>query len=260
MLIAEDNATNQMIARIALERAGYLCTIVDDGEKALAELSSNRFDVALIDMHMPQMDGLELARLYNFAAFDAPRRTPIVMLTADNRPDVVADADLAGIARFIVKPVKPSVLLRIVHDLLEPTPPGMTPIVRRQSTVTPISSREAETPEIDSVILGELLSLMQRDEARRFFGEFREDAQGYIATVRCAATPEQPFEKLRNEMHALCGAARTVGAMRLAALARRLEYSKEAEVRLTGNALAAELELALDAALTLIEQRLNAAA
>lgn len=257
VLIAEDNATNQMIARIALERAGYRCTIVDDGEKALGELSSGRYDVALIDMHMPQMDGLELARLYNFASFDAPARTPIIMLTADSRPEAVADADLAGIARFLVKPIKPSALLRVVQNVLDDTVviPDTMP-----ASVVAMGTREVEPPDLDPAVFGELQAYMDPSEARQFFAEFRHDARAYIATVRRVSEPDAPHKKLRDDMHALCGAARTIGALRLAAIARRIEYSSEAELRESSDTCAEQLEVALNTAMRLVEQRLTAAA
>ncbi len=262
VLIAEDNATNQMIARIALERAGYACTIVDDGEKALDELSTHKYDVALIDMHMPLMDGLEVARLYNFASFDERARTPIIMVTADNRPDVVADADFAGISRFVVKPIKPSMLLRVVHDLLQDSdaPPAAFPNHSDDAEVKLNVPDEQPEPLLDSVILGELMSYMDAAEAKQFFDEFREDALGYINTLRLVGSQDAAFSKVRDDMHALCGAARTIGAVKLAAIARRIEYSREEDVRSRHGTLVAELNEALAAVLDLIEQRLSAAA
>jgi two-component system sensor histidine kinase RpfC len=262
VLVAEDNSTNQMIARIALERAGYDCTIVDDGEKALDELSTQRYDIALIDMHMPVMDGLEVARLYNFASFDEAARTPIIMVTADNRPDVVADADFAGISRFVVKPIKPSMLLRVVHDLLQdsnatPTSESTSPDCAEVRVIVP---EEQSEPLLDLVILGELLSYMDTAEAKQFFDEFRQDAHAYINTLRLIGQHDSAFSKVRDDMHALCGAARTIGAVELAAIARRVEYSKEEEVRSRPGALVVELDDALAVVLDLIEQRLGAAA
>ncbi len=260
VLIAEDNGTNQMIARIALERAGYRCTIVEDGNKTLEELSSGLYDLALIDMHMPHMDGLEVARLYNFAVGAQTKRTPIVMLTADNRPDVVADAELAGILRFLVKPIKPSALLRVVHDLLEAraTPTGALHVTSiAPAPLASVATAAPETTEVDPLILAELLSYMNTSEARQLFGEFLEDAHQAIASVHRAGEAEIPFSIIRDAMHALCGAARTVGAVKLAAMARRIEYAKEAEVRAQPGVYVAGLEAALAAASAHIEERLG---
>lgn len=258
VLIAEDNATNQMIARIALERAGYECVIVDDGEKALDELTSRHFDAALIDMHMPLMDGMEVARLYNFAAYDARAKTPIIMVTADNRPDVVADADLAGIARFVVKPIKPSILLRTLHELIE----GRSPEPRAASPDEPRPSNTMEsfTELLDPAILSELLSYMDIPEAREFFKEFGDDARGYIACLRRHAKGDVAFEKVRDDMHALSGAARTIGAVKLASMARRIEYGSETELGGRASEVAVALEDVLEEVLADIERELGGGA
>jgi CheY-like chemotaxis protein len=212
-------------------------------------------------MHMPRVDGLELARLYNFASFEATRRTPLVMLTADSRPEAVADADLAGISRFLVKPVKPSALLRIVHDVLEDVDCASVDAAPvSTNAIVEMMSREPEPPDLEPVIFGELLGFMEPGEARQFFGEFREDALAYINTLRRYGTAQVDFSKVRDDMHALCGAARTVGAMRLAALARRIEYGQQTEVREQTATFISELETATSSALRLIEQRLSAAA
>jgi two-component system sensor histidine kinase RpfC len=258
VLIAEDNATNQMIARIALERAGYECIIVADGEKALDQLTSRRFDAALIDMHMPLMDGMEVARLYNFAAYEQEAKTPIIMVTADNRPDVVADADLAGIARFVVKPIKPSILLRTLHELIDgrAPEPRAAPLDEAHASET----MESVTEPLDPAIFGELLSYMDGPEARQFFMEFGDDARGYIASLRRHADGEVDFAKVRDDMHALSGAARTIGAAKLAAIARRTEYGRESDLGGRALEVAAEIEGLLEEVLAWIDRELCGAA
>jgi len=259
VLIAEDNSTNQTITRIALERAGYHCTIVEDGIKALEELSSGAYDVALVDMHMPRMDGIEVARLYNFANFEALIRTPIVMLTADNRPESVADADLAGIARFVVKPIKPSSLLRVIHDVLVDREAGES-LEGEMPAVVSMSLREAEPPDLDLAVFGELMSVIELGEARRLFAEFREDTLGYIGTLRRFGVARVGVAKVRNDMHALSGAACIIGASRLAAVAHRVEYGQEADLRNRTPMWIGELEDAARAAMRRIGQQLNVAA
>ena len=252
VLIAEDNATNQLIAKLTLERVGYRCHIVGDGERALDELRSGAYDLALLDMHMPAMDGMEVARLYNFAAADDSRRTPIIMVTADNRPDLVADADFAGITRFATKPLKPSVLIQAVQDILA---------ARRAAPVLPRTERSTEAQEIlDERMFSELLEFMDLPEARDFFSEFETDARGYIETVRLAANGGVGSEKIRQQMHTLCGAARSVGARELADLARRVEHADVTLGSFKPAALAAQLDATLASAVASINAHLEAAA
>jgi len=253
ILIAEDNSTNQIIARMTLERAGYRCHVVGDGERALDELQTGAYDLALIDMHMPILDGLDVARLYNFVAGPEPLRTPIVMVTADNRPDLVADADLVGITRFAIKPLRPSQLLQTVKEL----------VTKRQVTLVDFDSQHvfAEvTSELASVLddglFAELMLYMNVPEAKEFFGEFAEDAERYISTVDLAMDGGVGATKMKDDMHALCGAARTVGAKRLAAISRRIEYSSESDEHYDPRTYSTELKQALSDVMEEIYRRL----
>ena len=253
ILIAEDNATNQLIAKLTLERAGYRCHIVSDGERALDELRSGAYDLALLDMHMPGMDGMEVARIYNFAALDSARRTPIVMVTADSRPDLVADADFAGISRFAIKPLKPSVLLQTVQDILAA---NSAPATRTPTPEPP----DGQEPLLDDGVFYELMEYMAGDEARQFFAEFASDARADIDTLRAAANGGVGASRICQRMHTLCGASRTIGAFRLAAAARKIEYSDPAGETFRPEDAANELTTALDELLLLIEARLAALA
>ncbi len=230
ILVAEDNLTNQTIASLALKEGGYDCTIVGDGEAALDELAEHDdYAVALIDMHMPGMDGVEVVRLYNFANPDSTTRTPIIMLTADNRPEVIADAEFAGVSRFLTKPVKPSLMLEIVNKVIAEQ--GRFSIESPKETVRPMKLDEASTDSrlLDDTTVHELLGYMEGNERAAFFAEFTEDAFRYAESVTNHVADEQ-LKKLRDDMHALCGAARTVGALKLAASARRVEYAPRVEI------------------------------
>lgn len=228
VLVAEDNMTNQAIARMALADAGFESTFVADGEGALAELSEGEHDIALLDMHMPIMDGMEVARLYNFSVQGAKQRIPIVMVTADSRPEIVAEAEEAGISAFLTKPLKPSVMIETINA-----------IVRGQNATAQPPARQFPIPEpqvvpsthvVDEKVVLDLLGYMDELDRETFFAEFVEDAYMYISSLD-RLDDDAAIEKVRNDMHALCGAARTVGAESLAALARKLEFTTGEEIR-----------------------------
>ena len=252
VLIAEDNATNQLIAKLTLERVGYRCHIVGDGERALDELRSGAYDLALLDMHMPHMDGMEVARLYNFAAGPDSQRTPIIMVTADNRPDLVADADFAGIARFATKPLKPSVLIQTVQDILAARKANLA--------ASPAMTSPDDSDVLDDATFYELMEFMVLPEARDFFAEYVADARGYIETLREAANGGVGSVKIRQQMHTLCGASRSVGARALAELARRVEHADVTLGSFKPGMLASQLDDALTRVESLLEARLEAAA
>jgi HPt (histidine-containing phosphotransfer) domain-containing protein len=110
---------------------------------------------------------------------------------------------------------------------------------------------------LDPIIFEELLSYMDGEEARQFFAEFAEDAQSSIAILRRFAAGEVGFEKVRDQMHALSGAGRTVGAATLAAQARLIEYGREADLGHRATQVAAELDEALERALAAVARRLD---
>lgn len=251
VLVAEDNLTNQTIARMALTEGGFDCTIVADGEEALIELTEGEYAVALLDMHMPVMDGMEVARLYNFSEIDPQRRIPLIMVTADSRPEIVADAELAGVTRFLTKPLKPSAMIEAINNVLSEH--GVRAVVEPMYRPEPVAADATDVvPElIDESIVQELLGYMEGEDRAVFFSEFSEDARSYIRSLEHTAT-EPELEKVRNDMHALCGAARTVGALKLAAYARRIEYmpgreiaNSDARIRTELSALVQDSEEAL---------------
>lgn len=256
VLIAEDNLTNQTIARMALIEGGFQCTIVSDGEQALAELSASRHDIALIDMHMPIMDGMEVARLYNFAVTDPSKRIPIVMVTADSRPEIAADADLAGITQFLTKPLKPSMMIELINRLMRER--GKEPVQRSPLRVAKqyIDFTENFARVIDEALLTELLHYMEGEERAEFFSEFFEDTRSYIEALD-AGIDDESIKNLRGAMHALSGSARTVGALKLASYARRIEFMSASDIRQTIPHLRRELWHVLEEAESALKKFAN---
>jgi putative two-component system response regulator len=116
VLIAEDDLATRALLRAALERAGYQVRDVDNGAAALAEITRLPPDVALLDIGMPEVDGLEVTRLVRSAP--ATALLPIILVTARGRlEDKVAGLD-AGASDFITKPFEPAELLARVRSNL----------------------------------------------------------------------------------------------------------------------------------------------
>jgi two-component system, sensor histidine kinase RpfC len=206
----------------------------------LEELATNQYTAAVIDMHMPGVDGIEVARLYNFSNPDEGTRVPIIMMTADNRPEVMADADFAGITRFLVKPLKPSLLVEAINSVINPRENSSQEIQSRQEP------SEINFPAVlDRDVIAELLSYMEDADQSVFFAEFLEDARTYMRSVEKIIS-STTLDKLRDDMHALCGAARTVGAKRLAAYARRVEFMAADELKSSQQQIAVDLTALID--------------
>ncbi len=118
VLVADDHPTNRRVVELILAMAPVDLTSVEDGAQALAACRASAYDLVLMDMQMPVMDGLTATReirLHEAAmGFD---RTPIVMLTANALPDHVAAGQAAGADRHLAKPFNAADLLELVSDL-----------------------------------------------------------------------------------------------------------------------------------------------
>ncbi len=113
VLVAEDNRTNQKVIAKILQRAGHQVTLADNGEAALKALSQRNFDVVLMDVNMPVMNGIEATRRYR-AAVNGGRHVPILALTADATAEAEARCAEAGMDGCITKPVEASRLVELI--------------------------------------------------------------------------------------------------------------------------------------------------
>jgi len=114
IVVAEDDDATRALLRVVLERAGYEVRLVDNGADALAEILREPPDVALLDIGMPAMDGMQVTR--KLRSEPATALLPIILVTARGRlEDKVAGLD-AGASDFITKPFEPAELLARVRS------------------------------------------------------------------------------------------------------------------------------------------------
>lgn len=116
VLVAEDHPINQHLMRFLLGSWGHSVKIVEDGQKLLQALSASRFDLLLIDLHMPGMDGLTALRTLR-ATPGGGERIPVVVITADSDEAQRSACLSAGANGFLVKPFSPEHLHEIVARL-----------------------------------------------------------------------------------------------------------------------------------------------
>lgn len=100
VLVAEDNLFNQQIIELFLRMKGWEYTLVGDGEEAVEEFEKNRYDVVLMDIDMPKMDGIEAARRIRIK----DKLTPIVALTAYIEDSLREQSYEVGMNYFLGKP------------------------------------------------------------------------------------------------------------------------------------------------------------
>ncbi|GEO04635.1 hypothetical protein AAE02nite_22990 [Adhaeribacter aerolatus] len=117
MLLAEDNEINQLLVKKVVSDWGFMLDIAEDGRQALELFNQNTYDLILMDMQMPEMDGFEA--IYHIRKSEAPANAiPIIALTAHASPHEIQKCLQAGADAYVCKPFKPDNLLQEVATLL----------------------------------------------------------------------------------------------------------------------------------------------
>jgi signal transduction histidine kinase/ActR/RegA family two-component response regulator len=124
VLLVEDNVINQKVARKMLEKLGASFEVADNGIVALERLAQNSYDIVLMDLQMPEMDGLEATRLFrNRKATKRNAHIPVVALTAHATKDYRTRCFEAGLNDFLAKPLRLDDLRRVFLKWISPASP-----------------------------------------------------------------------------------------------------------------------------------------
>ncbi len=117
LLLAEDNPVNQKLAVGLLTKRGHRVAVAASGTQALEAYDKGRFDVILMDIQMPEMDGLEATRIIREMEKDSGRHTPIVALTAHASTEDRERCRAAGMDGYLSKPVDPAKMFEVIENL-----------------------------------------------------------------------------------------------------------------------------------------------
>jgi two-component system sensor histidine kinase RpfC len=212
VLVAEDNRTNQMVIEKTLERAGHRATLVSNGEEALDALQEDDFDLILMDINMPVMNGIEATKLYRFASIGR-KRVPIVALTADATSDAWTRCREAGMDGYATKPIEPTRLLEIIDSVVgraDIAPEGA--IANAAAAERHSASKAAGL--VDPIALADLERLGGHEFISGLASQFASDAAELLSSLR-AAVAEEDVKGFRNAAHALRGSAANLGAAKV---------------------------------------------
>ncbi len=119
VLIAEDNPVNQKLVKRLLEKRGHSVEVVDDGQKAVNIIKEKDFDVVLMDVQMPNMDGLEAASVVRKNEYGKGKHVPILALTAHALKGDEEKCLEAGMDGYLSKPIKPEQFYKTLDSLIE---------------------------------------------------------------------------------------------------------------------------------------------
>jgi signal transduction histidine kinase/CheY-like chemotaxis protein len=118
VLLAEDNLVNQRVALLLLQKRGYHVTVVADGRQAVDAYRRERFDVVLMDVQMPEMDGLEALQAIRTIERSSGLRTPVIAVTAHAMAEDRDRCEDAGMDAYLTKPLNSARLFSTIDELL----------------------------------------------------------------------------------------------------------------------------------------------
>ncbi|MGH7068791.1 MAG: ATP-binding protein [Acetobacteraceae bacterium] len=243
VLVADDNRTNQKVIAKILERGGHSVITVGDGEAALDALDEEPFDLVLMDVNMPKMDGLEATKLWRMAELSGPRR-PIIGLTADATPQMHERCIESGMDACVSKPIEPQELLETIATLTSQRPLLPAAVSSGPAEVTDIAShpqfRIVSPPMLDGAMLKELERLGGSEFVDDLIQGFLEDAAQALQELDAAARKRDPT-LFRAKAHAVCSGASNIGARRVNELCRPWNTLRDSEVAEHGRTYVAQL-------------------
>ncbi len=212
ILVAEDNRTNQLIIRKVLERAGHTVTVASNGEAALDALREENFDIVLMDINMPLMNGIEATKLYRFMSVGR-ERVPIVALTADATPEAQARCADAGMDACLTKPIDSQILFRTLEELV---PIAGAPLpVDPDSGVVLLENHPRFQPTsaggLNLEALNGLLKLGGRSFVQELIDEFTREGKLMLDELHVAVA-EDNLHAFGERIHALRSCAANIGA------------------------------------------------
>ena len=214
ILLVEDNEINQKVGLNLLRREGHTVTIADTGREAVALAAKSRFDIVLMDIRLPEMDGLEATRAIRAPSDQDHASVPIVAVTANAMPDDTRRFLEAGMIDVLTKPIDPDRLSRVIALAM-----GEQNIEQPQSSVI---------ARIEGAMIESLRSTIGSDRVDELIELFDTTSKSTIEEMKAAATAGRP-EVCAALAHRLKGGALNLGLTSVSDAALALEVAVSTE-------------------------------
>ena len=239
ILVVEDNRVNQQLATSLLERIGYEADVASNGIEALDAIRRQRYDVVLMDVLMPEMDGLTATRHIrdNLATGEQPR---IIAITANvMRGDEARFLD-AGMDAYVAKPIMIKDLMAKLEQCASPSTSAAPadgedsgkvlcgrPVRDANALSAPFAGvfGDVDAGTLDIAVIGQLVAILgdsASDKLRIMVDEFHSSAHELMTEARTALANED-LNSLQRAGHSIKSMAASLGAVKLASMAHDLE-------------------------------------
>ena len=217
VIVADDQQANRTMLQKLLERAGHKVLLAEDGEQALDLMAEHAPDLMIVDLHMPELSGLDVIRQARVMQAGRSEKTEIVVLSADALVETMEEATRAGAYDYLTKPVSVPTLLETLGRVATGRRHGggrvdagsATPAAGPQTAEAQRAGTEGVLQELASMGLGEAF-------LREFVEQCLRDIGRNMLLLQQAAA-QGDHAAMREQAHALRGVAENIGAQALVA-------------------------------------------
>lgn len=228
VLVVEDTPANQKVVQAMLRKRGHNVSIANNGREAIDKLAIESFDVVLMDVQMPTMDGYQATAMIRESGDEATASVPIIAMTAHA---MKGDADRcieAGMNDYISKPIDSHRLIELVETWSDATPEGFAEL-RAPEPVAEASS--ATTGEFGQGTIADFDAALARLDGNRkllrdMIGFFQEDVPKLVDEME-AALERNDFPLAKRSAHSIKGLAASFEAQRIVGFALMIETLAE---------------------------------
>jgi PAS domain S-box-containing protein len=216
ILLVEDNLINQKVALAILQRADHTVDVASNGREAVEAALAKDYDIILMDIQMPILDGIEATKLIR--AKSGPRGSvPIIALTANAMEGVREQYLSHGMDDYVSKPIDAKIMLQTIDRCARTGTPTVSP-----AEPSPAERSPGETPAIDAAHIKTIQQIISPSEFAELSVAFIESTAARLDRIDQLAAADD-LEGITREAHDLVSTAGNFGARRVEAIARRIE-------------------------------------
>lgn len=212
ILVADDNRTNQIVLSKVLERAGHKVYAVDNGAEAVEALCCERYDLAIMDLNMPVLNGVDAFKKYR-SSLGGRVPIPVIALTADGTANDRCSE--VGFQACATKPIEPHHLLEIIADVMNRSSCADTALVPEAGNrMMPAPSEVESATKVKRDTLQKLERLGGHSFVMELINQFMSDGDNMLDGLKLAVA-EKNASKFDDELHAMRSSAGNIGAAAL---------------------------------------------
>ena len=217
VLLVEDNDINAVVTQTFLEKMGHEVWLAETGEDAVHQADRAHFDVVLMDISLPGIDGMEATKRIRALSGNHYQETPFIAMSAHVFQEEVTAILESGMTAFIGKPVSPEQLANVLENISDKSSK-----VGVASLPISVVSEGSQDRVLDPEVLTEDLKIIGLDRVTQMVTSFLEGSGVYVAQLD-GAVADTDWKTIVYNAHYLKGSAASLGLQRLENSARTLE-------------------------------------